>query len=41
LAREELVVKAAIDSERYETSERITDEQMAEVNITPAKFHGE
>lgn len=39
--REGLVVKAAIDSERYETGEKITDEQMAELNIRPAKFHGE
>ena len=36
-----LVVKAAIDKKRYETGEKITDEQMAGLNIIPAAFHGE
>ena len=39
--REGLVVKAAIDTKRYETGGKVTDEQMAGLNITPARFHGE
>jgi len=39
--REGLVVKAAIDTKRYATGEKITDEQMAGLNITPTSFHGE
>ncbi|MSU51196.1 MAG: hypothetical protein EXS37_19260, partial [Opitutus sp.] len=29
------------DHGRYETGIVVTDEQMAQVNITPASFHGE
>jgi len=36
-----LKVKAALDTGRYETGIEITDEQLARVNCTPAKFHGE
>jgi Rhodopirellula transposase DDE domain len=39
--REGFVAKAAIESERYETGEKITGKQMAELNIRPAKIHGD
>src|SRR6478609_3619431 len=36
-----LIVKAALDESKYETGITVTDEQMAKLNLTPAKFHGE
>jgi Rhodopirellula transposase DDE domain len=36
-----LVVKAALDESTYETGMKVTDEQMARLQIAPAKFHGE
>lgn len=36
-----LIVKAAVDEGLYETGITVTDEQMAMLNLTPAKFHGE
>jgi len=36
-----LVVRAAIDTNHYETGIVVSDEELARVNITPAKFHGE
>ncbi|MBV8268894.1 MAG: ISAzo13 family transposase [Planctomycetaceae bacterium] len=34
-----LTVRAALDTNEYETGIKISDEQLAEVNLTPAKFH--
>jgi hypothetical protein len=36
-----LIVKAALDEGTYETGITVTDEQMAKLNLKPAKFHGE
>ena len=36
-----LVVKAALDTSHYETGIVVSDEELARVNIIPAKFHGE
>ena len=36
-----LIVKAALDEGKYETGISVTDEQMAKLNVKPAKFHGE
>jgi hypothetical protein len=36
-----LVVKAALDTTKYETGIKVPDEQMATLRLTPAKFHGE
>ena len=36
-----LIVKAALDENTYETGIQVTDEQMAKLKVTPAKFHGE
>jgi Rhodopirellula transposase DDE domain len=36
-----LIVKAALDESKYETGISVSDEQMAELNLKPAKFHGE
>jgi hypothetical protein len=36
-----LIVKAALDDRTYETGIKVTDEQMATLNLQPAKFHGE
>jgi Rhodopirellula transposase DDE domain len=36
-----LIVKAALDEGKYETGISVSDEQMAELNLKPAKFHGE
>ena len=36
-----LVVRAAIDSRAYETGVEVTDEELARLQITPSKFHGE
>jgi hypothetical protein len=35
-----LIVKAALDETKYETGIKVTDEEMAELLIKPAKFHG-
>ena len=36
-----LIVKAALDEGKYQTGISVTDEQMANLNLKPAKFHGE
>jgi hypothetical protein len=36
-----LTVRAVLDTNHYETGRKITDKQLARVNITPAEFHGE
>jgi hypothetical protein len=36
-----LVVRAALDTTEYETGISVTDEELAQVQITKAKFHGE
>jgi hypothetical protein len=36
-----LTVRAALDTSVYETGIEVSDEEMAGVKITPAKFHGE
>lgn len=36
-----LTVKAALDTNEYETGIEVTDEQLARIKLTPAKFHGE
>jgi Rhodopirellula transposase DDE domain len=36
-----LTVQAALDTNEYETGIEISDEQLAAVKLTPAKFHGE
>jgi hypothetical protein len=36
-----LTVRAALDPNRYETGIEVSDEQLAQVNWTPAQFHGE
>jgi len=36
-----LIVKAAIDTNRYETGVTISDEELDRVDCRPAKFHGE
>jgi hypothetical protein len=36
-----LTVRAALDTNQYETGIKISDQQLARVNCTPAPFHGE
>jgi hypothetical protein len=36
-----LTVRAALDTSEYETGIEVSDEQLAGVKLTPAKFHGE
>jgi hypothetical protein len=36
-----LVVRAALDTQKYETGIKASDEQMATLKLTPAAFHGE
>jgi Rhodopirellula transposase DDE domain len=36
-----LIVRAALDTHKYETGIKVTDEQMARLKMTPANFHGE
>jgi hypothetical protein len=36
-----LIVRAAIDTNHYETGIVVSDAEMGRVNITPTKFHGE
>ena len=36
-----LIVKAALDESKYETGISVTNDEMAKLNLKPAKFHGE
>jgi hypothetical protein len=36
-----LIVRAALDTERYETGIKVSDEELACVQLSPHKFHGE
>jgi len=36
-----LLVRAALDTNHYETGIKVSDEEMANLNLTPAQFHGE
>jgi hypothetical protein len=36
-----LVVKAALDKERYDTAIKVADEELARLRLTPLPFHGE
>jgi len=36
-----LVVKAALDTERYDTAIKVADEELARLRLTPLPFHGE
>jgi hypothetical protein len=36
-----LTVRAALDTNEYETGIEVSDEELARVKLTPAKFHGE
>src|SRR4029077_18150137 len=36
-----LLVRAALDTNHYETGIKVSDEEMAKLHLTPAKFHGE
>ena len=36
-----LTVRAAVDTNRYETGIAVSDAELAKVKLTPAKFHGE
>ncbi len=36
-----LTVRAALDTSAYETGIEVSDEELARVKLTPAKFHGE
>ena len=36
-----LTVRAALDEHHYETGVKVSDEQMAELKLKPAAFHGE
>ncbi len=36
-----LRVRAALDTHRYDTGIKVSDEQMAELSLTPAEFHGD
>src|SRR6266568_5161303 len=36
-----LIVRAALDTHTYETGIDVSDEELAHVKMTPAKFHGE
>jgi hypothetical protein len=36
-----LQVRAALDRKAYPTGRKITDQELAEINLQPAKFHGE
>lgn len=35
-----LIVRAALDAHVYETGIKVTDEELAQLNIKPARFHG-
>jgi hypothetical protein len=36
-----LTVRAALDTTQYDTGIKVSDEELARVKCTPAKFHGE
>ena len=36
-----LVVKAALDTHTYDTGVKVTDEEVARLQLTPHSFHGE
>jgi len=36
-----LVVRAALDTNTYPTGLKVSDEELAQVNLTPNPFHGE
>jgi hypothetical protein len=36
-----LTVRAALDPRRYETGIAVSDEELQQLNLTPAKFHGD
>jgi len=36
-----LLVRAALDTNHYETGIKVSDEEMANLHVTPARFHGE
>lgn len=36
-----LTVRAALDPRRYETGIAVSNEELAHLRITPAKFHGD
>lgn len=36
-----LIVKAALDTNRYETAVKVTDEQLKRLRLTPHRFHGD
>jgi hypothetical protein len=36
-----LVVKAALDTTQYETSRKVTDDELAQLKLNPERFHGE
>jgi hypothetical protein len=36
-----LLVQAALDTNTYETGIKVSDQELARVNLTPAEFHGE
>jgi hypothetical protein len=36
-----LTVRAALDTNEYETGIKVSDDQLAAVNLTPAKFHSD
>jgi Rhodopirellula transposase DDE domain len=36
-----LIVKAALDEGKYETGISVSDEEMAKLDLKPARFHGE
>jgi hypothetical protein len=36
-----LIVKAALDTNRYDTAVKVTDEQLRRLRLTPERFHGD
>lgn len=36
-----LIIRAALDSRKYETGIKVTDEELQHLSLTPARFHGE
>jgi hypothetical protein len=36
-----LIVKAALDTYRYDTASHVSDEELARLRLTPHDFHGE
>ncbi len=35
-----LIVKAALDTNRYDTAVKVTEEQLIQLRLTPHPFHG-